>query len=132
MVALTERRRVKRRDGRRFAHPVAAGARIHAGALVMLQDGYAAPAREASGLVSAGIALGGVDNTGGAAGAEMVEVETGVFAFENAGDITRAHIGQQAFAVDDQTVSASDNNGGRSAAGQIVDVNEDGVWVRIG
>jgi len=131
MVALTERRRTKRRDGTVFAHPVKAGARIWQGALVMLEGGYAVPAREAAGLVAAGVARAGADNAAGADGALTVEVERGCFAFENAGDITRAHIGQQAYAVDDQTVSASDNNGARSAAGTIMDVNEDGVWVRI-
>jgi hypothetical protein len=132
MAALTERRLTKRRDGKRVSHPVAAGAVIHEGALVVLDGGYAKPAHEASGLYAAGVAGESADNGNGANGAEAVVVIRGVFAFASAGDITRAQIGAQAYMVDDQTVSASDNSGARSAAGKIIDVNEDGVWVEIG
>ena len=131
MAALTERRKTPRRSGELLSAPVKAGAMIHEGALVALENGYATPAREATGLVAVGVARASVDNTAGGDGAARVELARGVFAFVNAGDVTRAHIGQSAFMVDDQTVSASEANGARSPAGTIFDVDEHGVWVDI-
>ena len=132
MTALTARRRVKRRTGEIVTHPVAAGAHVFEGALVALEGGYAKPAYEAGSLVAAGVARVAADNTSGQDGAIKVDVMRGIFAFENAGDVTRGHIGAQAWMVDDQTVAAGSNSNGRSPAGKIVDVNEDGVWVDIG
>lgn len=133
MTALTKDRNTPRREGDEYNHPVAANAVIYAGALVVLDAARnAAPGSTATGLVAAGRAEEAVDNTGGAAGDKTVQVRTGVFRFANDGSISRANIGGTAYIVDDQTLAATDGTGTRSAAGEIVDVDADGVWVKIG
>ena len=62
---------------------------------------------------------------------ELTDGARGTFCFVNSGggtEITRAHIGENAYAVDDQTVA----NAGTCVAGEILDVDDGGVWVRIG
>lgn len=132
MAALTEDRLTPQRSGVDFVDPVAAAAKIYAGALVVLDaSGNAAPGSTATGLKPRGVALEQVDNSAGAAGAQTVHSRAGVFRFATA-DITRANIGGTAYIVDDQTVAATDGTGTRSAAGTIVDVDASGVWVKIG
>lgn len=131
MTALAADRNTPQRDGDFLNDPVAANAKIYAGSLVVLNaTGYAAPGTLAAGLIARGRADEQVDNTGGADGAVNVDVRAGVFSFANAGDITRAHIGDDAYIDDDQTVTAVTT--GRSVAGRIVDVDSDGVWVKVG
>lgn len=135
MTALSADRNTPRRDGDLVDDPVASGAEIFAGALVALNSsGYAAPGSTATGLVARGRAEAYVDNSGGADGDTTVPVRRGVFRWVNDGTDTvdRSHIGGQAYIVDDQTVAATDGSGTRSAAGEIVDVDSDGVWVDHG
>ena len=133
MTALTQDRNTPYREGTLYSDPVAAGAVIHAGALVVLNAARdAAPGSVATGLVARGIAQEAVDNTGGAAGDERVSVRAGIFRLANDGTVTRADIGGTAYIVDDQTVADNDATGTRSAAGPIVDVDGDGVWVAVG
>ncbi len=132
MAALTKDRNTPERDGRLVGHPVAAGKVIYAGSLVALSaTGYATPAATATGLKGLGRAEGHVDNSEGADGDALVTVARGCFAFANSGDITRAHIGSSAYAVDDQTVAATDGTGTRSAVGTIRDLDAAGVWVEF-
>ncbi len=135
MTALTNGRRTPKREGQVFSRQVAASAKIHHGALVCLNaTGYATPGATATTLVADGVALAAADNTGGADGAIRVQVEKGTFPFANsaAGDaITIAEIGDIAYIVDDQTVAKTNGTNTRSAAGTIVDVDAQGVWVRI-
>tara|TARA_B100001939_G_scaffold72990_1_gene61147 strand:- start:1582 stop:1983 length:402 start_codon:yes stop_codon:yes gene_type:complete len=133
MTALTTDRNTKSRDGKTLFLPVAAGVTIYQGALVALENGYAVPAKTASGLKGLGRAKARADNSAGAAGEVGVEIEKGVFLFEN--DITNtcspADIGAPAYAVDDQTVANTDGAGTRSAVGVIFDVDSAGVWVKF-
>lgn len=131
MAALTQDRNTVSRQATLFEFPVAAATRIHAGALVVLDAGAAKGAVTAAGLVGVGRARKGVDNTAGAAGDVSVEVERGTFRWSNAGDVTLAHVGSPAYAVDDQTISASSATNTRSAVGTIRDVDAQGVWVEI-
>lgn len=134
MTALAKDRLTPRRAGEDLADPVAADAVIYAGALIVLgATGYAAPGSTALNLVARGVAQEAVDNTGGADGDLTVRSRRGVFRFANDGTdtIDRTHIGGTAYIVDDQTVAATDGTGTRSAAGTIVDVDVDGVWVEI-
>ena len=65
------------------------------------------------------------------AGADLVKGERAVFCFENsarAGEIKRPDIGSNAFVADDHTVSKT----GSCIAGEIVDIDDFGVWVAIG
>ncbi|WP_067734484.1 hypothetical protein [Novosphingobium naphthalenivorans] len=136
MAALTEARLTKERDGTTFGRGVAATKIIHEGALVCLSaTGFATPGATATTLTADGIALQSVDNSAGADGDLTVEVKRGTFQFANsaaADAITAAEIGDTAYIVDDQTVAKTDGTGTRSAAGKIVDVDAQGVWVKIG
>lgn len=134
-MALSKDRDTKRRDGALFNHPLAANVVIFAGALVALDaSGNATPGATATTLRAAGVAQEHVDNTGGSAGDQRVEVRRGVFQFANSasGDlITRADIGATAYIVDDQTVAKTNGTSTRSAAGVIRDVDAGGVWIEI-
>lgn len=135
MVALTDARVTPRRDAAVFARGVAATKKIFEGSLVCLNaTGFATPGAVATTLKADGVALATVDNTGGADGAVTVEVLKGTFRFANsaAGDaIARADIGNNCFVVDDQTVAKTNGTNTRSTAGVIVDVDAQGVWVKI-
>lgn len=135
MAALTEARLTPEREGSRVSRPVAADTKIFMGALVCLSAaGYATPGAVATTLVADGVAAADADNTDGAAGDIRVEVKKGIFPFANsaAGDaITIAEIGDTAYIVDDQTVAKTDGGATRSAAGKIVDVDAQGVWIDL-
>lgn len=134
-MALTADRMIKRRDAVQFQDPVAAATTIFTGALVCLNAaGFAVPGATATGLVARGVCEEQVANPG-SAGDEVVNTRAGCFNFRNSADadeITRAHIGDVAYIVDDETVAATDGTASRSAAGRIADVNDDGVWVEVG
>lgn len=134
-MALTKDRNTKRRDGRLNSDPVAASARIFAGALMCLDaSGNAVPGATATTLKARGVALEQVDNSAGAAGDLRIESSRGLFPFTNsaaADEITRADIGANAYIVDDQTVAKTSGTNTRSVAGVIRDVDSDGVWIEI-
>lgn len=133
MTALAADRKTPVRDGRYVEDPVAAGKKIYAGALVVLSaTGYAEPGATATGLIARGRAEYDADNTAGADGDISVRVRRlDVFRYANDSSIDRTYIGKTAYIVDDQTVAATDGTSTRSAAGEIVDVDSDGVWVWI-
>jgi hypothetical protein len=114
--------------------PVKANTKIWAGSLIVVDAGYAAPGRAATGLIVAGRAEQSVDNTGGAAGALVVEARRGVFKFNNSASsdaIAQADVGKVCYIVDDQTVALTDGSSARSRAGMIYQVETDGVLVQI-
>ena len=133
MTALTADRDTPVRDGTLFEWPVAAGVRIYTGALVVLKDGHVQPATTATGLTAVGRAEAQADNSADVAGAIRVRVRRGVFRFANASadPVRRSHIGGSAYAVDDQTVAATDGTNTRSAAGTVRDVDDTGVWIEL-
>jgi hypothetical protein len=136
MTALTADRATPEQLGTIQEHPVLAATKIFAGALVVLDaNGYAKPAATATGLIVAGVAQAPADNSAGASGAVNVRAKAGVFRFANsaAGDaIAAAEIGDDAYIADDQTVAKTNGGGTRSVAGKIVQVDAQGVWVRVG
>ncbi len=121
-------------------YPVKAGVKIYAGALVVLNAGYAAPATTATGHIAVGIAFipptpGVVDNTAGADGALTVEIEQGVHDFTNssAGDlIAQTDVGADCWIVDDQTVAKTNGGSTRSRAGKVIRLEGGRVWVQTG
>lgn len=122
------------KDGKLIPVPVAAGAKIYAGALVVANaTGYAAPGSTATTLTYLGRAEEYVDNTGGADGAVTVRVRRGcAFYWKNsAGDaVTQASLGKPCYIVDDETVSKTNAGGNtQSAAGTVIGVDAGGVWV---
>ena len=131
-MALTQDRNTAQRQGDEFNHPIAAGIHIFAGSLLALDaSGNAVPGTTATDLTAVGRAEEEVDNSAGSAGDLTVQARKGVFQFANDGTIARVDIGGTAFIVDDETVADSDGGGTRSAAGKIVDIDADGVWVQF-
>ena len=125
MAALTANRNTKRRDGELFGFEAAKT--IYAGALVAINaDGKAVPAT-ATGTVCAGVAQHQT------AAGEPVLVRRGVFGLADAADdaaLTRADIGSTVYVADDQTVKKK-NSGTDAVAGIVMDVDAEGVWVKI-
>ncbi len=113
-----------------------AATKAYQGGIAVLDAGYAAPGRTATGLVALGrFEERDYDNSAGAAGDVIAEILSGCFKWANsaAGDlITDADVGSDCFIVDDQTVARTDGGATRSRAGRIVMVEPDGVWVLMG
>ena len=129
MPALTKDRPTPEREGRLVSDPLAADVTIYAGGMYVLDaQGNATPATAAATTPVRAVAR---KRAVQAEGDERTDGALGVFCFANSAggtEITRAHIGENAFAVDDQTVA----NAGTCVAGEILDVDHGGVWVRIG
>ena len=82
----------------------------------------------------AGVATLPADNEHGAAGAIRAEVEAGEHKFKNGGDVTVASVGATAYMADAHSVVLDAGTAPtlKPVAGTIVQVDDDGVWVRIG
>lgn len=133
MAALTTYRNTPEQRSDVLGLPVKAATTVHQGSLVVVDAGYAAPGRTATGLVAAGRAEDSA--TAAAAGDALVRVRRGIFRFGNsaAGEaIAQAHVGTDCFIVDDQTVARTNGTNTRSRAGIVVAVDDEGVWVQIG
>lgn len=132
---LTRNRNTPQRRGQSHGYPVAATTHIFAGGIVVqTAAGFAEPADVAATLIAVGVAKSEVDNSAGAAGDLTVEVERGVFRFDNsaaADEITQDDVGKACYLIDDETVALTDGTGARSAAGIIDHVDDVGVWVLI-
>lgn len=130
---LTADRNTLSTAGELITVPVAAGAKIYAGALVAASaTGYAQPGGVAATLTYLGRAEQYADNTGGAAGAITVQVRRKrAFYWQNSGTdpVTQASLGKTAYIVDDQTVSATNGGNTQSAAGIVVGLDANGVWI---
>ena len=135
MAALVKERDTLARGGDLLDLPAAANVVCFAGALAARDaNGNATPGATATTLRGLGRVRDTVDNTGGAAGAERVKIEKGVFRFENSAggdEISTADIGNDCFIVDDQTVAATNGTNTRSVAGTVYDVDDRGVWVDL-
>lgn len=131
MTATTKDRNTQQQYAELINVPVLASAKINAGAMVVATAaGFAAPGSTATTLSYIGRAEDAVDNTGGANGAKTINVRRKqAFKWVNDGTITQANLMKTAYIVDDQTVAATDGTGTRSAAGRIVGVDTDGVWI---
>lgn len=134
MTALTAGRDTKRRTGDRLSLPMSAS-KIFEGSIVCLgADGYATKGAVATTLRAAGRAASSVDNSAGNAGDLNIDVDRGIFKFENsaaADEITLADYGKDVYIVDDQTVGLTSDTGARSIAGKVRGVDADGVWVEL-
>ncbi|HPB75359.1 MAG TPA: hypothetical protein PLY96_08895, partial [Chromatiaceae bacterium] len=105
------------------------------GIAVLDSSGNVKPGVTATGLIPAGVFTAQVDNSTGSAADVTATVQPGTFRFGNSAggdEITKAEIGDTCYLVDDQTVAKTNGSSTRSAAGQIVDVDTSGVWVRVG
>lgn len=111
------------------AVPAQANVHIYQGALVEIDgNGRVKPAAAGGDKAYFGIALDECDNNPGTAGQRSVDVRRrGAVRMQKSGT---AVVGKRAYVVDDQTVT--DDDAGRSAAGIIIDADDDGVWVELG
>ena len=132
-MALSADRNTPMKDGELVNVPVATTVKIYAGALVALNaSGYATPGAVATTLTYLGRAEEQVDNTGGADGAKTVNVRRKkAFKWKNHGAdaIVQADLGKTCYIFDDETVAKTDGTATRSAAGKVVGLDSDGVWV---
>lgn len=135
MPPLTSDRVTEQKLGDVHHGPVEAGVVIYAGALLVRNAaGNIAPGTAATDLVGVGRAAERVDNGGGAAGAEVVRYQGGIYRYANsagADEITAVDVGKTCFVVDDQTVAKTDGGAARSPAGIVHQVDSQGVWVRF-
>lgn len=134
MVALTAARNTpQRQTPRTRTVPVAANAVVQQGGQAQINAaGYAVPATATVANITIGMAKASVNNTGGANGALTVDVDRGVFRFNNSTStdlIGRTEIGANVYVVDDQTVAKTNGGGTRPVAGKCFDVDASGVWV---
>lgn len=132
-MALTADRHTPYRDGDLVNTPVAASAKIFAGALILLDGGYAKPGESAAAKIAWGRAEEFCDNSSGAAGAKSVQVRRNqVFRWDNdtgAGALAQADVGADCYIKDDHTVSKTSTS--RTVAGKLIEVDSDGVWVKM-
>jgi hypothetical protein len=135
MSATASDRNTLKRMGHQFNFPVAANTKIYVGTLVCINaSGYATKGATATTLKCAGVATEQVDNTNGNDGDKSIATERGTFQFANSASadaITLADINASCYIVDDSTVAKTSGTNTRSLAGIIVDVDSNGVWVKI-
>lgn len=137
MTALAQERDTVRRIGATGVGPVAAAAKIYAGAIVCAQTGaaYLTKGATATTLRGIGMATETADNSAGADGAINVNYRRdGWFRYANSasGDlITLADVGADCYIVDDQTVAKTNGTNTRSVAGKVRDVDSAGVWIEF-
>ena len=114
--------------------PLAAGANIFYGTIVALNaDGLGVPGAESAGLIYAGAAKSSVDNSDGGDGDKVVHVQrsaNNAIKWVNDGSIGQEHLLKVAYILDNQTVTATDGDGVRSAIGLVVRIEPDGVWIQ--
>lgn len=124
--------------GTAIGYKAAASQTFYHGALVALNaSGYLVPASSTAGLRVVGIAdLQGQPNVVSSAtlGATVISVLTGIFPFAcgtSTDALTIADLGNQVYALDDQTVGRLPGSG-RAPAGQLIKVDGANFYVAIG
>lgn len=128
-------RATQMRAGDGVSLPVAATTKVEMGKLACLNaSGYAVEGSESATLTAVGRFEETVDNSAGGNGDLCVDIRRGIFLFGNSGTdaVTQASVGKRVYIEDDETVSATDNDGARSAAGICLELTSDGVWVAVG
>lgn len=133
MSALTADRNTHSQRADVIGVPVASAKKIFAGSLVAANaTGYATPGATATTLTYLGRADENVDNTGGDDGDVLVRVRRrDAFYWDNSATdaVTQASLGKKCYIVDDHTVSSTNGSNTQSAAGVVVALDANGVWV---
>lgn len=133
-MSLSADRNTPMKDGEVIVVPVAASAEIFGGSMVVANaTGYGAPGSTATTLTYLGRAENYVDNTSGSDGDKNVNVRRGkAFKWKNSGSdaVDQSSLGKTCYIEDDETVAKTDGTGTRSAAGTVVRLDSDGVWVQ--
>lgn len=138
-MALSATRRSPTRTGNRLSVSVNGGAILYGGGMVsLLSDGTAVPAGTSSSGRAVGVAIQDYDNTAGADGAVIAELDCGpgiLHPFKNSTSsdlLAKADIGATCYIVSDEQVAKTSDSGARAIAGVVCDVDTYGVWVRVG
>ena|SRR5471030_100076 len=133
-MSLIADRNTPYKDSSSIGVPVGANAKIYSGALVAANaTGFAVPGATATTLTYLGRAEVYVDNTGGADGAQTVTIRRNkLFKWANsvADPIDQSCLGKVCYIIDDQTVAKTNGTNTRSAAGIVLGIATDGVWVQ--
>lgn len=131
MAALIQDRNTPLMDAQCIGVPVKGGVKIYAGALVCVDaTGFLVPGATSATLTYVGRAEEAIDASAVGDGELVVQVRRGIaFKWANQGSIAQEHLFQPAYIVDDQTLAATDGTGTRSAAGTIIAIEADGVWI---
>ncbi|KIO49600.1 hypothetical protein [Nitrosospira sp. NpAV] len=132
-MALAADRNTHMQDGELISVPVATGVTIYAGALVVANaSGYATPGAVATTLTYLGRAEEQVVNPGANGAKNVLVRRRKAFKWLNHGAdaVTQADLGKTCYVIDDQTVAKTNGTNTRSAAGVVIGVDSDGVWVQ--
>lgn len=135
MAALTSKRPILPRKGEHGVFLVAANVKCIEGGVAVLSGGYIRPGTLAQGLKPKGIFLQTVDNTGGKPGAKRVKVLLGLpgiqFKLDNSttNPCAQTDVGSAGYIEDDHTIGNASQ--GATAAGEITQIDEDGVWIQM-
>ena len=135
MAALTADRNTPYREGELIPVPVKAGVKIYAGAIVVVDAGYAKPGVKAANLIYLGRAEEQVDNsaTGASDGDKSVLVRRKrSFYWSNAtgtNEVAQADVGKPAYIFDDQTITDVDTGASKAGDAIILAVDSGGVWI---
>lgn len=120
------------KDGQYLSLPLAAGVLAEGGRLAARNnEGYLVPAADAANYKVVGVFWDTVDNQDGQNGEAFVLVHRNkLFLFENSSTnpVTLAHVGEDVYVEDEQTVSASPGTNS-IVAGVCMGIEPDGVWV---
>lgn len=120
-----------KRAGMMRGYPVAAATVIAACSPVFLTAGIAVGYDDADETSQfAGIAVRPADNSDGAVGAAVVELDHQEIALMNAGDIGNDSVGSDAFFTDAVTVSIDSATDTLPKAGTITQLEGDLVWIK--
>lgn len=136
MTALAAGKAIKTRAGDQIGVGLLANAKVYAGGIAVLTStGVARAAITGTGLKCIGYFEDSYDNTGGIDNAVTASVKKDVLLCVNSTStdaLTAADINSICYLVDDQTVAKTNGTNTRSAAGRVVDVTAEGVWVALG
>lgn len=129
-MAATDDIRTRRKPGpgRSYGYPVLAGVKIYGGTVAgITANREAVPAGHPSAVSLLGFAEQRADNTGGANGDQVVNIEKDVRLIPLAG-ATAANIGATVYASADDTFTLT--AGSLLAIGTIDAIDADGVWLK--
>lgn len=127
MAALSQDTPAQERAPIEATYPVAAGARIYAGALLQVRDGFVKPATKAEGQQGCGVARERA--SGGPSDGDVTVVVARRLVVRRTVEGSAPSKGDTVYAEDDQTVHAT--AAGRSEAGVVVESTDDGAWVWV-
>lgn len=133
MSATTTDRNTPYKDGELISVPMASGTTIPAGVIVCANaTGFAVNGSTSTTLTYLGRSDEAVSNPG-ADGAKSILVrreKSFKWANDPADLVTQASMGKVCYITDNQTVSKTNGTNTRSAAGIVLAVESDGVWVK--